>query len=221
MTTQGMGNSRAVTSSQQTIHEHLARQVQRYLQQPFRKPYAEHSLAAWQQVQDWLMTSPGPLILDACCGVGESTKKLAELYPEARVLGVDKSAHRLQKGGPEHADNYRLLRADLVDLWRLFADHQVRFARQFILYPNPWPKASHLTRRWHAHPVFPFILAAGGELTVRSNWPIYVEEFAEAIALAGRPRPDVLPYQAAEPLTPFERKYWASGQQSWQLQIAL
>lgn len=217
----GGGNSRRVTSSQQGCHQQLAAHVTRHLRMPFRKPYAEHSLTAWYDIQSWLMDAPGPLLLDACCGVGESTRKLAELYPQARVLGVDKSAHRLAKGSAPAQDNFRLLRADLVDIWRLCFDHGVQFARQYILYPNPWPKPGHLNRRWHAHAVFPYIVAAGGTLTVRSNWPVYVQEFAAALALAGQGEPRVEPYQAPEPLTPFERKYWASGQQSWQLQLPL
>jgi hypothetical protein len=49
------------------------------------------------------------------------------------------------------------VRADLVDYWRLLAEAGIGLARHYILYPNPWPKIGHLARRWHAHPVFPFV----------------------------------------------------------------
>jgi hypothetical protein len=51
---------------------------------------------------------------------------------------------------------------------------------------------------------------------VRSNWDIYVSEFAEALKCAGITA-DVHEYQNKEAMTPFERKYWASGQKSHQL----
>ncbi|MEJ2385643.1 MAG: hypothetical protein P8Y54_14885 [Xanthomonadales bacterium] len=68
-----------------------------------------------------------------------------------------------------------------------------------------------MQRRWHGHPVFPDLLALGGRLELRTNWSLYAQEFAWAAArLTGRTiRPGELP--AAEALSPFERKYRASG----------
>lgn len=63
-------------------------------------------------------------------------------------------------------------------------------------------------------------MAIGGRLEVRSNWQIYVQEFAQALALTGRSTKVSL-YQAEQSITPFERKYWASGQQSYRLVIDL
>jgi tRNA (guanine-N7-)-methyltransferase len=107
--------------------------------------------------------------------------------------------------------NMVFVRADLVDYWRLMAEAGIRLARHYILYPNPWPKIGHLARRWHAHPVFPFVPRLGGRLECRSNWNIYVEEFAVA-GPADRPRGEMGIFEAPSPLTPFERKYRDSGQ---------
>ena len=63
--------------------------------------------------------------------------------------------------------NAVLIRADLVDFWRLLADNGVRLARHYNLYPNPWPKIGHLARRWHGHPVFPALLELGGVPLIR------------------------------------------------------
>lgn len=57
-------------------------------------------------------------------------------------------------------------------------------------------------------------------LEVRSNWDIYVKEFARALELTGHPCETVL-FESDEAITPFERKYWASGQQSHRLAINL
>jgi tRNA (guanine-N7-)-methyltransferase len=108
--------------------------------------------------------------------------------------------------------NLCLVRSDLVDYWRLLAEHRVRLSRHFLLYPNPWPKIGHLSRRWHGHAVFPVLPALGGIIECRSNWQIYVEEFAFALGrVLGREVPWAS-FIADEPVSPFERKYRDSGQ---------
>jgi tRNA (guanine-N7-)-methyltransferase len=110
--------------------------------------------------------------------------------------------------------NAVLLHCELVDFWQLAAAAGLRCERQFLLYPNPWPKAEHLMRRWHAHPVFPAILALGGAIELRTNWNVYAEEFAAALRLAGID-PQVELFKPPSPLTPFERKYLLSGHSLW------
>jgi tRNA G46 methylase TrmB len=82
------------------------------------------------------------------------------------------------------------------------------------LYPNPWPKPDHLQRRWHGSPLWPSILALGGRLELRSNWRVYVDEFAQALALTGASAQLEI-CSVSAPLTPFERKYQLSGQTCW------
>ena len=160
------------------------------------------------------------MILDAGCGTGESTRRLTEQFPEALVLGVDKSAARLAKYAHKIPENAFLVRADLSDFWRLAAAAGWRLQRHYLLYPNPWPKPEHLQRRWHGSPVLPFIVALGGWLELRSNWRLYVEEFAFALERRGF-HAICETYQTSEALTPFERKYWASGQRCWRCLIDL
>lgn len=179
---------------------------------------AEHTRVAFEQARDWI--EPGrPLILDAGCGVGESTGKLAGRFPEALVIGVDKSAHRLARQ-PSLPANALLLRAELADFWRLALAAGWRLERHYLLYPNPWPKAAHFTRRWHGSPLWSVILALGGRLELRSNWRLYVEEWVRALALAGVPAV-VEPLRVETPLTPFERKYYAAGQSLWRCVVRL
>jgi tRNA G46 methylase TrmB len=78
--------------------------------------------------------------------------------------------------------NAILIQAELATFWMLAAtrsDWIIDY--HYLLYPNPYPKSKHLKRRWHGHPVFPALLALGGNVIVRSNWPIYCEEFISAI----------------------------------------
>ena len=97
----------------------------------------------------------------------------------------------------------------------------LRLARHYVLYPNPWPKIGHLGRRWHAHPVFPWIARLGGVLECRSNWHVYIEEFALALEAAIGQPVAWQAFSAELPLTPFERKYRDSGQTLYRLGVDL
>ena len=212
-------NSSVPTSAQTGVHEHLAALLERHRRSPFLKPYADYNRAAFAaSMERWQRLAPGaPLILDSCCGVGESSIALARLFPGHYVIGVDQSAARLRRyldgreAVPGVPPNVDFVRADLVDYWRLMHDAGIRLARHYLLYPNPWPKIGHLSRRWHGHPVFPVMLELGGVLECRSNWRIYVEEFCLAVeTLARRPTACEV-YAPDRALTAFERKYLDSG----------
>ena len=140
------------------------------------------------------------------------------------LIGIDKSSHRLDKHDIEYkqtdAGQYILVQADLNDFWRLAVAANWQPSHHYLLYPNPWPKAKHLQRRWHGAAIFPYIVKLGGRLELRSNWDIYVKEFARSLELAGH-KCDVELYESDTAITPFERKYWASGQQSHRLVINL
>ena len=112
-----------------------------------------------------------------------------------------------------------------LKLWlnslRLLRDAQIRLARHYLLYPNPWPKIGHLARRWHGHPVFPDLPELGGRLECRSNWRIYVEEFCFALNRLTQCHAACEPYAPDVALTPFERKYMASGHPLYRVCVAL
>lgn len=220
-------NSRAVTSNQPDIHEQLSACVQKHASTAFLKPLSAAARAAFERsIARWHARGAPPLILDAGCGVGLSTRRLAMQHPDAFVIGIDQSADRLQRdvrwqGRPP--DNFITVRADLVDYWRLMLDHGIHPQQHYLLYPNPWPKKQHLGRRWHGHPVFPAIVALGGRLECRSNWKTYIDEFATAVKLLtgiDAPAEPFLPVPDA-PLTPFEEKYAASGHALWRCRVTL
>ncbi|WP_025731721.1 tRNA (guanine(46)-N(7))-methyltransferase TrmB [Carnimonas nigrificans] len=216
-------NSSPIESSQRGVHHGLAQRVERALQHPWRRPVAEHSRLAFEHAQQWRAPlADRALIIDAGCGVGLSTRRLAEQNPEAVVIGIDRSEDRLARDHGRLPDNALLVRADLVDFWRLALAADWRPTQHYLLYPNPYPKPGLLKQRWQGHPVLPTILRLGGRLELRSNWHIYVEEFAQATQLVTGITPTVEPFVPASPaLTPFEEKYHRSGQQLWRLQVEL
>ncbi len=214
-------NSRDIQTAQTGPHDKLAEIVLRHRDAAFRKPYAPWNVAAFDAaMQRW--DGRAPILLDAGCGVGWSSLQLARAWPDHFVLGVDQSEDRLSRGKPgEHPDNLCFVRADLVDFWRLLAEHGVKLSRHYILYPNPWPKIGQLARRWHGHAVFPALLELGGVLESRSNWRIYLEELALALQLLSGKKAVLEDWAAEDPLTPFERKYRDSGQSLYRLTLDL
>ena len=216
-------SSRSIETRQSGPHQNLVRRVQRALEHPLRKPVAEHTRAAFREARAWLTArSEMPLILDAGCGVGLSTRRLAADFPNHAVIGVDRSESRLSREHGPMPDNALLVRADLVDFWRLALTDGWRPSRHYLLYPNPYPKSAHLKMRWQGHPVLPVILALGGRLELRSNWRLYVEEFALAVVQATGCKTPVMVHEPCDdPLTPFEQKYHVSGQTLWKLVVEL
>nr|WP_299243584.1 methyltransferase domain-containing protein [uncultured Halomonas sp.] len=215
-------NSRSIVTNQTEVHQDLHRRVERALAYPLRKPIAEHTRETFCAADEWLATQSKPLILDAGCGVGLSTRELARQHPNHAVIGIDRSADRLGRHHGVLPANAYLVRADLVDFWRLALAAGWQTMHHYLLYPNPYPKAAHLKSRWHGHPIFPVILALGGRLEVRSNWRLYIEEFAQATEQATGIQPRVDEHDPMDQsLTPFEHKYHASGQRLWRLVVEL
>lgn len=218
-------SSRHIVTRQQGPHRDLARRVSRAMAFPLRKPLAEHTRETFDKARLWWKSqADAPLILDAGCGVGLSTRRLAEEFSDHSVIGIDRSADRLSRDHGALPDNALLVRADLIDFWRLALADGWQPARHYLLYPNPYPKASHLKMRWHGHPVFPAILALGGRLEVRSNWRLFVEEFALGVSQVTGLKVEVQEHALGPKdavLTPFEQKYHNSGQLLWRLVVAL
>lgn len=224
-----------------------------YLASPLHGPTA----AEFSRTADWLYAADPagarPLILDSGCGTGRSTRSLALAHPDCAVVGVDRSELRLGRTAPPLPPNARLVRAELASWWRLMLRSDAgplaadRLRAHYLLYPNPYPKAARLNRRWHAHPVLPALLALGGSLELRSNWRVYLEEFelalgalADADASGDAARRLALPSGAGQPgtrapgprgsrvaeyrlrapedaLSLFELKYSGGGEQLWRL----
>jgi len=201
---------------QQLVERHVA-QHGTYLN---KRPIAKHTAAAFQTAAEFARSRATPIIIDAGCGTGRSTLKLAARYPERTVIGVDRSEARLSKSNDAPA-NALLLRAELGDFWRLLNDsNDLRVEETYLLYPNPYPKTKMLKQRFQGHASLPSLLhACGRRLTIRASWRTYLEEFRLAASRAGELgiRPDLAskgPYELSsiqDPLTLFERKYAAAG----------
>jgi tRNA G46 methylase TrmB len=198
--------------------------------------------------KDGAGTAMRAVILDSGCGTGESTIHIARRFPNNPVIGIDKSFARLNKAGnpvqtagEDVPTNAFWIRAELLDFWRLALD-RVKAGKwtipyHAVFYPNPWPKQSEATRRFHMHPIFPTLLALGQTTELRTNWEIYAREFAEAARIVyeecGFPPslrsveddnsiPQIIceSFEATAPETAFERKYKEARQKLWRVTIS-
>ena len=192
-------------------------------------------------------TAPRAVILDSGCGTGESTIHIARRFPGIPVIGIDKSCARLNKAGnpsqtsgEDVPSNAFWIRAELLDFWRLALERvqagEWTIPYHAVYYPNPWPKQSEATRRFHMHPIFPTLLALGQTIELRTNWEIYAREFAEAArlvisvntertendAVAAVPANAQITCESFDPTHPetaFERKYKEARQKLWRVTV--
>ncbi len=240
---------RSVSTNQDGIYKNLETVVRKYATTAFLRPVAKHTQESFDKAceivsgfasatnatsatisTDFAHGAPAQVVLDSGCGTGESTLHLARKFTGIPVLGLDKSAARLNhskgatpEGTPENAF---WLRAELQDFWKL-ALEKVRKGEWHIpyhalYYPNPWPKQSEATRRFHLHPVFPTLMELGDVIELRTNWEIYAREFEAAArlwaSLAGKNAEIVCEgFVPDTPETAFERKYNEARQQLWRV----
>ena len=214
------------------VHQLVERHVEQHATYLSKRPIAAHTRAAFQTAAEFARSRAAPLIIDAGCGTGRSTLKLAERFPDRTVIGVDRSEARLSKSRDAPA-NALLLRAELGDFWRLLNNTpDLTVEETYLLYPNPYPKDKHLKMRFQGHASLPSLLqACGRRLTVRASWRTYLEEFRVACRRAGELgiRPDLVskgPYELPtdlilnDPLTLFERKYANAGVPVYELVLS-
>lgn len=218
--------SNPVISNQVGVHENILPLLERYKITKFKKPYSEESIKSFAEIRKWVsVMGDKPLILDLGCGVGESSFHLGSKYSDCLVVGIDKSLDRLERNNSfkkELPDNILLVRGDLIDLWRMFYENQGEFKikKQYILYPNPYPKKKHLKLRWYGQPVFSSIMNLNCPMELRSNWSQYLEDFlfASKVFHPGL-HGEVEQFVPEVCVTPFERKFLNSSQCLYRLVI--
>jgi tRNA G46 methylase TrmB len=232
--------ARSVTSNQIELYKNLEAVVRKYAATTFLRPVAGHTREAFERVSDFVRgfnaSGCAELVLDSGCGTGESTLHLAKKFPNVPVIGIDKSAVRLSKAGNERQlevsagascdipANAFWVRAELLDFWRLALEKveagEWKILHHALYYPNPWPKESEATRRFHLHPIFPTLLRLSPVTELRTNWEIYAREFAEAARVLGdalslKFNVELGAFDPENPETAFERKYKEARQQLW------
>ena len=231
--------ARSVTTNQDDIYKNLEAVVRKYAATTFLRPVADHTREAFERVCE-LVRNSGELVLDSGCGTGESTLHLARRFKDVPVIGIDKSAVRLTKAGNsrqielstggscEVPPNAFWIRAELLDFWRLALEKmnvgEWKILHHALYYPNPGPKESEATRRFHLHPIFPTLLQLSPVTELRTNWDLYAREFAEAAHVAGEALSlkldvELSAFNPENSETAFERKYQTAGQELYRVVV--
>ncbi len=215
--------AKLISSTQEGPHESLEDTVSKHLAHSYEKQIAQHNRTSFEEAYDfWLTNNKPKVILDSACGTAMSSRFLANQYPDHLVIGIDQSDKRLSKTDNDKlAENCILLRSECTDFWRLAEQKSWDFDQHFLLYPNPWPKAKHLQRRWHGHPAFSSLIAISKNIELRTNWNIYAQEFTQALQIAGLKNVSLDLYKTETPITAFEKKYMQSEHSLWQVKAKL
>lgn len=203
-------NQYEINTAQTGPHHDLVTVVHRFKQTIYRRPIPDSQAHAFTRVINFCNDRSRPLIIDSGCGTGLSTQMLAEQFLDHDVIGIDKSSHRLARSAASMSSNFLLVRADLLDMWRMLVRAKLPIARHYLLYPNPWPKIGHLKRRFHAHPIFSTMLSVAPYFELRTNWRIYAEEMMIALKIFGQ-QPSMSIKTDQNYLSLFEKKYLATG----------
>jgi tRNA G46 methylase TrmB len=217
-----MSNKSSIVHSKQIgIHKDLESKLKKHLANPFRKPYRPFSAEIFHKANKVINNANLPIILDSGCGTGESSLVLSQQNIDALIVGIDKSEKRLDKFISDDnfytKDNLILIRADVIDIWRMIKQSNWSIKKHYLLYPNPWPKKDQLKRRWHGHPVFPEMLDICDNIELRTNWQIYAEEFQYALEFVIDKFVSIDTIEADQFISPFEKKYYESGHELYRV----
>ncbi|HUJ72491.1 MAG TPA: tRNA (guanosine(46)-N7)-methyltransferase TrmB [Verrucomicrobiae bacterium] len=175
--------------------------------------------ANWFEPLDWraVFAQRRPLEIDLGCGRGTFLLWAARTYPQRNFLGVERLLRRLRrvdrKAVRAGLDNVRLIRIEATYLIvKLVPDGSV--STYHILFPDPWPKRRHQSRRLICAPLLGEVhrtLTAGGVVNCATDHEEYFEwiqrEFRKTDQFEGQ-EPPVLPPEA---WTEFEREFVAAG----------
>lgn len=206
-----MDSSKAITDYNLTSKEKIFETLEKY-QLDLTKPVVENIPKIIEEIK----TIKKPLIIDAFCGVGESTYHHALAYPDHHIIGFDKSLDRLDRKNDfkkQLPKNMSLYQADILDLYPLLykIKDELNIKKQFFLYPNPWPKTKNRKKRIYLNNIIPYVFKLSDEVEFRSNWGRFIVEASYACEFYGFDY-EISKIAVTEPITPFERKYSASGQ---------
>ena len=137
-----------------------------------------------------IFASDKPLWLEIGFGGGEHLVHMAGRYPEIDIIGcepfVNGVAMLLGKLRAAGVENLRLYPGDVRDLFDVLPD-QI-FAKAFLNYPDPWPKARHHKRRFVNQGYLrelARVMQPGAEFRIASDIPDYIRQSREEVPQAG------------------------------------
>jgi tRNA (guanine-N7-)-methyltransferase len=162
-----------------------------------------------------------PLHVDLGCGDGSFLCEMAQKFPNRNFLGIERLTKRVEKvhRKAEKIENVRVLRADTLFAARyLLPKNSVETF--YLLFPDPWPKRRHQSRRIFTRDFLEAIAAAlqkHGILRVATDQLDYFRQI-ERLSRAHR-HFEVVDDANIFPLSKFERKFREQGAPIYRLTL--
>ena len=191
----------------------LKQRIRKNKERNFLYPVTEQTKIFCQYLYN-IQTNKGfDIILDSCCGTGDSSFYLQKGLKKNEILvAIDKSPFKLRKAINKMRDKrIFFIRGNVLDLWSGLYLEKVSIKKHYLLYPNPWPKQKHMKKRWYAHAILPTMLKFTKELEVRTNWYTYATECLEALTYYEGLRTEINEIRPVHPISAFEKKYFFSS----------
>lgn len=167
--------------------------------------------------------------LEIGAGAGLHAIRYCQSNPDRFLIAIERTtkADRLFSRTRNHPQIQNLLpvRADALH-WAAKNIPENSLSRVFILYPNPYPKASQKNLRWVHMPFMGFLksrLNARGELILATNSPEYANDSQKSLKDDWN-FPHVTVVQLPEdsvPRTHFEKKYLARREPCFEVRANL
>lgn len=126
-----------------------------------------------------LFGNDAPIWLEVGFGGGEHLHHMATTYPDTSFLGCEAFVNGVAKLVPRIAEddikNTRIHLGDARDMMEVLPDNSI--SKAFLLYPDPWPKKRHNSRRFvndENLDMFARVLKSGAEFRIATDIPDYV-----------------------------------------------
>jgi tRNA (guanine-N7-)-methyltransferase len=164
-----------------------------------------------------LFPTEAPLTVDYGCGEGAFVLAMAEKHPERNFLATERLVGRVEKVCKTAARlglrNLRVLRLENLYTARFILPRE-SVTTGYVLFPDPWPKRAHQSRRLIQPEFLEAVratLVPGGELRLKTDDLPYFRWMERVIGEArGWERVEWLD-DASHPLTNFEARFIAQG----------
>ena len=206
-------NSSKVTSNQFKKNTKLLYRLKKNVRNDFVTIINQSTFEVYKKIKNYY-NKEVPVILDNGCGTGSSSLWLAEENPNTIVFGID---HADKFPSTYACKNVVFAQVELSQLWRLLWEKKIPISKAFLLYPNPWPKSKHLTRRWHAHPAFKYLTCIADSLEIRTNWEIYALEARDCLEFMTGDKATLSKFYPRASISLHEDKYMKSGHDLFKL----
>jgi tRNA G46 methylase TrmB len=173
--------------------------------------------------RDFQAIANQPVCVEIGAGKGKHALLFSGQNPEKQLIAVERTREKFlsmqKQHGLEGQKNLQPIHADALP-WVVHALFPAQVEQFFILYPNPEPH--NPAQRWLNMPFFEFLLSrlkAGGQITLASNIPDYIEEAQQQLIEVWKLPfvKEVIPADSAR--THFEIKYLERGELCQQLII--